>query len=266
METPAEGPGGLAREPERRAGLAPVPERRPYAQPYDSLAFTVVSRAARELTITLAAQPVFDLGRSAPVARRVRRTVRHAGGERALRPGGRTLETGDLHRIDALTLREGLAMLRPGPSDSGILPAYWRTVASSRGRFARLCAELQHARAPGSLLIEVVGGMEQAPPGAVADVIGHFETAAQGVILHLAPDPATVARAAGVGARCLALDFAGVAHEHASDWRSAAELIAAARAACGQVLLLNLRPDRGLAARSAGATHAVFAGMEPVLV
>jgi hypothetical protein len=43
-------------------------------------------------------------------------------------------------------------------------------------------------------------------------------------------------------------------------------LIVAARQAAPQVLLLNLRPDRGLAARAAGATHAVFAGMEPITI
>jgi hypothetical protein len=31
-------------------------------------------------------------------------------------------------------------------------------------------------------------------------------------------------------------------------------------------MLLNLRPDRGLAAHAAGATHAVFGGMEAVIV
>ena len=245
----------------------PAPGRRAYAEPYASVAFTVVTRAARELTVTLATQPVFDLARSAPVARRIRRMVRNQGGERALLGlGRRTLEPADLHRIDLLTLREGLDILRLGPTDSGLLPAYWRTIASSRGRFAMLCAELQHARAPGMLMIEVIGGLEQAPPDAIADAISHFETAAQGVVLHIAPDAAAARRLAGVGARCLVIDFAGVEHEHMRDWRGAAELIQAARETCGQVLLLNLRPDRGLAAQAAGATHAVFADMEPLRV
>ncbi|WP_374516473.1 hypothetical protein [Brevundimonas sp.] len=248
-------------------GSQPAPARRSYAEAYESVTFTVVTRAQRELTVTLAAQPVFDLGRSAPVARRIRRTVRHLGGERALLGlGRRTIEPVDLHRIDLMTLREGLGLLRLTPQDSGVLPAYWRTVASSRGRFALLCTELQHARAPGALLVEVLGGIEQAPPEAVADAISHFETAAQGVVLHIAPDAAAAQRLHGVGARCLAIDFAGVEHEHARDWRGAAALIGAARNACGQVLLLNLRPDRGLAAHAAGATHAVFAGMDPVSV
>ena len=241
--------------------------RRAYAEPYASVAFTVVTRAGRELTVTLAAQPVFDLARSTPVARRIRRMVRNQGGERALLGlGRRTLEPADLHRIDLLTLREGLDLLRLGPSDSGLLPAYWRTIASSRGRFAMLCAELQHPRAPGMLMIEVMGGLEQAPPSAIADAISHFETAAQGVVLHIAPDAAAARRLVGVGARCLVIDFAGVEHEHMRDWRGAAELIQAARETCGQVLLLNLRPDRGLAAQAAGATHAVFADMEPLRV
>ena len=81
-----------------------------------------------------------------------------------------------------------------------------------------------------------------------------------------AGDGAIAANLAEVRARCLAIDFAGVAHESARDWQSAVQLIGAAREACPQLLLLNLRPDRGLAAQAAGATHAVFAGMEAVIV
>lgn len=246
---------------------APLGERRSYAAPYESLTFSLVTRARRELTVTLAAQPVFDLSRSVPVSRRIRRTVRHRGGERAMVGlGRRTLEPMDLKRIDLQTLNHGLDLLHLGLDDSGVLPAFWRTVASSGGRFALLCNELQHQAAPGSLLVEVMGGLEQAPPEAIDEAIAHFETAALGVILHIAPDPGAARRLADVRAQCLAIDFAGVAHESAPDWLEAAELIAVARGACPQVMLLNLRPDRGLAAQAAGATHAVFAGMEAIAI
>lgn len=263
-EHAGEPPGGQDRRIEGR--VAPIGERRAYAAPYESLTFTMVTRARREMTVTLAAQPVFDLARSSPVSRRIRRTVRHCGGEGALALGRRTLEPIDLKRIDLQTLKHGLDLLRLGTHDSGVLPAFWRTVASSRGRFALLCAELQHGAAPGTLLVEVVGGLEQAPPETIKEAISHFETAALGAILHVAPDAAAARRLSGVRAQCLAVDFAGVAHENPRDWQSAAELIAAARQACPQVLLLNLRPDRGLAAQAAGATHAVFAGMDAITV
>lgn len=246
---------------------SPLGERRSYAAPYESLTFTLVTRARRELTVTLAAQPVFDLSRSVPISRRIRRTVRHRGGETALAaPGRRTLEPMDLKRIDLQTLSHGLDLLHLGADDSGVLPAFWRTVASSGGRFALLCTELQHGAAPGALLVEVMGGLEQAPPETIDEALAHFETAALGVILHIAPDPGAARRLADVRARCLAIDFAGVAHESARDWLDAAALIGAAREACPQVMLLNLRPDRGLAAQSAGATHAVFAGMDAITV
>ena len=85
----------------------------------------MVTRARRELTVTLAAQPVFDLVRSLPVSRRIRRTIRHRGGERALTGlNRRTLEATDLQRIDLQTLRHGLDMLRLGQNDSGVLPVF----------------------------------------------------------------------------------------------------------------------------------------------
>jgi hypothetical protein len=248
------------------AGQTPL-QRRAYAAPYQSLTFSLVTRARRELTVTLATQPVFDLTLSAPVSRRIRRTIRHQGGERALMGlGRRTLEPVDLRRIDLQTLRHGLEMLRLGAGDSGVMPAFWRTVASSGGRFALLCAEMQHAPAPGSLFVEVMGGLEQAPPDAIAEAVSHFETASQGVILHIAPDIASARRMIGTGVRCLSIDFAGVAHETIRDWQIAAELIHVARLAAPHVLLLNLRPDHGLAAQAAGATHAVFANMEAVTI
>ena len=242
------------------------PAHAAYAAAYESLTFSLVSRARRELSITLAAQPVFDLKTGVAVSRRIRRCVRHAGGEAALARGRGALDATDLRRIDLQTLKHGLDLLRLERSDSGVVPAFWRTIASSGGRFALLCAELQHGGAPGALLVEVMGGLEQAPPEAVADAIGHFETAAMGVVLHVAPDAQVVRRLTGAHAQCLALDFAGVAHDGPADWQEAADLIAAGRDACAQVLLLNLRPERARDARTAGATHAVFAGLEPIRV
>ena len=254
-------PTGRSPPDEQPQAIPPSPERRAYATPYESLTFSLTTRAKRELTVTLAAQPVFDLARSVPVSRRIRRTIRHQGGERALMGlGRRTLEPVDLQRIDLQTLHQGLDMLRLGSNDSGVLPVFWRTVATSRGRFALLCAEMQHERG-GTLLVEVMGGLEQAPPETVQSAIGHFETETQGAILHISPDIGSVRRLAGVTARCLSLDFAGVSHENARDWAQAAQLIEVSRQVCGQVMLLNLRPDRGLAAQHAGATHAVFADM-----
>lgn len=264
-------PPPSATAPDTRAdgwqdAIARIGERRAYAAPYESLTFPLVTRARRELSITLAAQPVFDLARSAPVARRIRRTVRHCGGERALLGlGRRTLEVADLKRIDLQTLRNGLDLLRLDANDSGVIPAFWRTVASSGGRFALLCAEMQHESAPGTLLVEIMGGLEQASPEDIQATIEHCETGALGVILHIAPDPDCARRLAQVRAQCLAIDFAGVEHESARDWLRAADLIDAGRRASPRLMLLNLRPDRGLAAQAAGATHAVFAGMDAVI-
>ncbi|HEV2081966.1 MAG TPA: hypothetical protein VGR32_05850 [Brevundimonas sp.] len=237
-----------------------------YAAAYESLTFPLVTRARQELSITLAAQPVFELASGLPMSRRIRRCVRHAGGEAALARARGTLEPMDLKRIDLQTLKHGLDLLRLQPGDSGIVPAFWRTIASSGGRFALLCAELQHSAAPGALLVEVMGGLEQAPPEVVGDAVAHFETAALGAVLHVAPDLGAVRRLGGVRARCLALDFAGVAHETTLDWPEAARLIAAGRAVCDHLILLNLRPDRAHDAMTAGATHAVFADLGPIRV
>lgn len=250
-----------------RASQTGAGERRSYAAAYESLTVPFVTRARRELSITLAAQTVFDLERSVPISRRIRRIIRERGGQSALIGlGRRTLEQADLKRIDLLSLRHGLDLLRLGSDDCGVLPAFWRTVASSGGRFAMLCAEMQHEATPGVLLIEVAGGAEGAPVEAIDDAIAHFETEALGVIVHLAPDHHALRRLKGARVTCLAMDFAGVAHEGPYAWSEASRLIAAARDVAPSLMLLNLRPEWGEAAAVAGATHAVFAEMAAVRV
>ena len=152
--------------------------------------------------------------------------------------------------------------MRPGAEAVGIIPAFWRTVATSHGRFGLLYAGLQHHDAPGLLVIEVTDGPETAPVDAVAETIAHFETERLGVILHIAPDIGLAQRMTAAGARCLAIDFAGVDHESPRAWATASTLIAAARQAAPGVMLINLRPEWALAAHDAGTTHAVFARLE----
>jgi hypothetical protein len=235
--------------------------RRAFSAPYESVTFSMATPSRRELTITLAAQPVFDLASSAPVSKRLRRTIRRCGEPTLFER--RTLETEDLKQIDVLTIEHGMRLLRPGPGDCGIVPAFWRTVTAARGPYALLCAASQHSAEPGSLLIEVFGEVDHTPVDVIDEALARFQTDTRGVLLHIAPDVDTARRLRGVQAHCLAIDFAGVAHEGARDWVGAAELVAAAREICGQLLLVNLRPDRALAAQAAGATHAVFSSLDP---
>lgn len=249
---------GRLREDTEVGGVRP---RRAFAAPYESVTFSTATRARRELTITLASQPVFELASSTPISQRLRRTIRRCGEPSLFER--RTLETEDLKQIDVLTIEHGMRLLRLGPGDCGIVPAFWRTLAAARGSYALLCAATQHSAEPGSLLIEVFGGIEHAAVEEIDEALARFQTEARGVLLHIAPDSDAARRLQGVQAHCLAIDFAGVAHEGARDWIGAAELITAARQICSQLLLVNLRPERALAAQAAGATHAVFSSLEP---
>jgi hypothetical protein len=56
--------GTIDAEDTHDGSQVPLGERRAYAAPYESLTFSLVTRARRELAVTLAAQPVFDLSRS----------------------------------------------------------------------------------------------------------------------------------------------------------------------------------------------------------
>lgn len=145
-----------------------------------------------------------------------------------------------------------------------MLPVFWRTLATSHGRFALLYAGTNDETRPAGLSMEIMGGTETSRLDAVAEVIEQFQSGPIGMILHAAPDIGIVRQAAETRASCLCLDFAGVDHLSPEDKAGARDLIAAARRVAPTVLLVNLRPDWAPAAHEAGATHAVLAPMEPL--
>jgi len=257
------GPTQPAKVSSDTSGSAQVPpDRRAYGSACESLTFPFVTQSRRELSVTLAVQSVYDLDRFEPAGRRLRRIVRHRGGESALvAMGNRTLEPTDLKRIDLQTMGHGLELLHPTSDETVVLPAFWRTVATTQGRFALAYSGLQFDGRRGTLLIEVMGGPETAPPEALAETIAHFENQKLGVVLHMAPDIDLARRLAQARAGCLAIDFAGVDHDSSRSWAAAEALITTARESAPRLLLLNLRPEWGRAAAAVGATHAVFAQM-----
>ena len=245
---------GLSDTPVRADGDRPVEARSFSPAGAKSLTFPLVTDARRELTVTLAAKPVFDLVRRTHVGSRVARTVRRAGGESGL-------EVADLKRIDVETLRHGVGLLDLPGGATGVAPAFWRTVASSAGRFSLLYTGLAADVDAGLLLVEIMGVDMRATAEDVRTAIDHLGAQRRGVIVHAPPEPGMIARLAPVQPSCISLDFAGVETESAVDWRAAAELIAQARGVARDVLLVNLPPSRGEAAAAAGATHAVFCDM-----
>ncbi len=227
--------------------------------------FELVTRGRRGLAVSLIAQDIVALDSGQAVSRRVRRIIRHTGGEAGLNLFGRgTLEGADLRRIDLQTLRIGLDLLRRTPGLTGVLPVFWRTLATSHGRFALLYAGTNDETRPAGLSMEIMGGTETSRLDAVADVIEQFQSGPIGMILHAAPDIGIVRQAAETRASCLCLDFAGVDHLSPEGKAEARDLIATARQVAPTVLLVNLRPEWAPAAHEAGATHAVFAPMEPL--
>lgn len=256
---------GRGDTPYQGAGFSqPAPEKRSFTSaPAKSLTFPVVTAARRELSVTLTPQTVFDLSRRAAVGFRLARSLRRVGGD-AMHDGlGRArLEPTDLKRIDSETLRHGRDLLDLENGATGVVPAFWRTVATGPGRVALLYAGLRAEVDAGRLLVEVVGLDDRAALSGVMEASSHLEAQRRGVVLHAAPFAASVARLAAASPRCICLDFAGVETQGPIAWQQAANLIVAARGASGHVLLVNLPPERGEAAAMAGATHAVFRDMD----
>lgn len=242
-------------------------ERRSFAPlVHGRVTFPFVTRSRRELAVTLTARAIFDLKRAVVVGQRLDRAVRHCGCEAAPAwTGGWAMQAHDLKRLDLQTLHHGVELLAGEGEGVGVVPAFWRTVGTAAGRMALLYADLEpEARAP-PLLVEVFGA-EHASTRQIRDVTSHLEAQRRGVIVHVSPVIDEVRRLAEAEPPGLAVDFARVETCGARAWEGAAELILAARASAPSVLLLNLPPERGEAAAAMGATHAIFAAMDRLIV
>ena len=193
---------GLSDTPVRADGDRPVEARSFSPVGAKSLTFPLVTDARRELTVTLAAKPVFDLVRRTHVGARVARTVRRAGGESALAGMHRVrLEVADLKRIEVETLRHGVGLLDLPGGATGVAPAFWRTVASSAGRFSLLYTGLAADVDAGLLLVEIMGVDMRATAEDVRTAIDHLGAQRRGVIVHAPPEPGMIARLAPVQPR-----------------------------------------------------------------
>lgn len=259
-EPPGEEAAG---KPEISEAVMAAPGRRTWS----SLTFPFVARSGREMSVTLALEPVFSLADGRRAALRVRRSARHAGGEAALLWGGRRqMEAADLRRLDLLTLQKGLEALQAEQASCGVLPLYWRTASTAHGRFSLIYAGLQDAALPERLAVEIVGAPQGRDADLLVETLSHFQTERQQAVVQVPPDATLAARLEGAGCGCLVMDFAGVAYDAPRGWAEAERLIAAARRAADGLLILNIAPHWGPAAFAAGATHAVFAAMPGVRV
>ncbi len=233
--------------------------------PPRSLTFPLMTAQRRSVSITLRPAMVFDLQRRCLVGTRIARSVRRVGGESALHGNQRIrLEPMDFQRIDVETLKHGLGLFDLSTGGAGILPAFWSTVATTRGRFSLLYAGLQTDADPGRLLVEIMGLGPGIGVEGVVNACEHIQAQRRGVVLHAAPDLASIARLGLARPNCLSLDFASVATRNLGDWAEAERLIVAARKVAPHVLISHLSPERGEAAAEAGATHAVFAPLSEI--
>lgn len=249
---PSSRPAGAPERPQEGRAFGPPPAI--------AVTFPHLTAGRRELGVTLKARPVIHLRQGVEVGRHVCRTIRRVGGQTALFGHDRVrLESADFKRIDAETLRHGLPLLDLAAGGTGVVPAFWRTVSGTQGRFALLYAGLQADADAGRLLVELFGVPPDVRAETLAEACSHLEAQRRAVVVHAPPDAAALTRVAAAGARGVSLDFAGVDTEGPAAWAQAQDLIAAARAAAPHVLLTNLEPRLAPQAARAGATHAVFA-------
>lgn len=231
--------------------------------------YPLVSRSGVELSVALNLEAIHSLGKSAPVAARVRETIRYASSGRPLEPSERArLDLIDVERMDCEAYQRGMALLHDAGATVGLISTSYRTLARTAGRYAYMTACLASpVNAQAAIFAEVTDVDSFTPRERLAEVCGLIRAHRQGVMIRLDRDPRTLETLMGdLSVAGAALDAGGPRGLTSASWPPFRAYLRAVKSVVPAVLLEGLEPIWAKAAQEAGATHAVFAPCEAVHV
>lgn len=246
------------RTQEDGAAVRPAEARSFAPPPSDSLGFPFIAGRV-ELSVRLSARPLFDLRRRERIGLHFSRSLSRAFPATGPFGGGKPrLEPGDILKLDAASLRQGLDLSQRHGPGAVVTPACWSTVSCSRGRFSLLYAGMEGDPEAVRLLLEVLAAPADLDPDDLETAVSHIEAQQRGVLLRAPNDLGALERLAGAGLKGVSLDLSALALDSAIGRQAALQLIVAARRAAPSVMLLGLPASLAEEAAQAGATHAVM--------
>lgn len=236
------------------AELAPVPAATPHT------AFDFISREGRRFSISLTAEPLFELRRLQPIAGYVRihtRPVAPGRGETQLRDH---LSNGDdALRLESMAFRRSIVMLQDCHAEMGVCTLSWR-MAISGAPFSALSSGLKSAFDAKS---HVIAELTDIPAGvrrtALRRVVSDIGERRRSVTARIPAESEALDSIRDCGFRGVVMSEDAKALKTQAGWLRFAALVEMAAQIAPTVVIDGAAPEQAEALAKAGATHAVFA-------
>jgi hypothetical protein len=223
-------------------------------------AFDFVSREGRRFSVTLNAEPVFELRRLQPIAGYVRihtRPVSPGRGETQLRD--RLSNGDDALRLESMAFRRGIVLLQDCHAEMGVTPLSWR-MAISGAPFSALSSGLKPAF---DAKTHVVAELTDIPAGvrrtALRRVVSDIADRRRSVCARIPAESEAIDSVSDCGFHGLVLPVEAKASKAQGAWQRFVALVAQAAQTAPTVVIDGAPPEQAEALAKAGATHAIFA-------
>ncbi|HWE46718.1 MAG TPA: hypothetical protein VG407_11895 [Caulobacteraceae bacterium] len=241
--------------------LAPLPAAMPHTH------FDFVSREGRRFSVSLAAEPVFELRRLQPIAGYVRTNahpVSPGRGETRLRDHLSSAE--DALRLESMSFRRGIVMLQDSHAEMGVMPLSWRMAISG----APFCALSSGLKAAFDAKTHVIAELFDIPAGvrrsSLRRVVSDIAERRRSVCARIPAESEALDAVRDCGFRGMVMAPDAKTLKTEAGWQRFAALIEVAARIAPTVIIDGAPPEQAEALTKAGATHAVFAKSAPRLI
>ena len=238
----------------RRRARPPPPAATPHT------AFDFISREGRRFSVSLTAEPVFELRRLQPIAGYVRihtRPVTPGRGETHLRD--HLSNSADALRLESMAFRRGIVLLQDGHAEMGVTSLSWR-MAISGAPFSALSSGLKPAF---DAKTHVVAELTDIPAGvrrtALRRVVSDIADRRRSVCARIPAESEAIDSVRDCGFRGLILPIDAKALKNQGGWQRLIALTTLAAQTAPTVVIDGAPPEQAEALAKAGATHAIFA-------
>jgi hypothetical protein len=235
------------------AELAPPPAATPHT------AFDFISREGRRFSVSVTAEPVFELRRLQPIAGYVRvhtRPVAPGVGETHLHD--HLSNTADALRLESMAFRRGVVLLQDCHAEMAVAPLSWR-MAISGAPFSALSSGLKTFDAKTHIVAELTDIPAGARRTALRRVVSDIADRRRSVCARIPAESEAIDSVSDCGFRGLILPIDAKTLKSQGGWQRFEALVALAAQTAPTVLVDGAPPEQAQALAKAGATHAIFA-------
>jgi hypothetical protein len=236
------------------AELAPVPAPAPHS------AFDFVSREGRRFSVSLSAEPVFELRRGRPIAGYVRvhaRPVSPGVGETRL--SGHLSNGDDALRLESMSFRRGIVLLQDCHAEMGVCTLSWR-MAISGAPFSALSSGLKTAF---DAKTHVIAELTDIPAGvrrtALRRVVSDIADRRRSVCARVPAESEALDAISDCGFRGVIMAAGAKTRKSQAEWQRLSAVVSLAAQLAPTVIVDGVPPEQAEALHLAGATHAIFA-------